>query len=119
MSHQQHDTVEENDDTDLPARIGTQSSADKEKEGSTQKRTNHDSDEDNSPAPHPKKSKGRKRSKKKATVIDSDHSLSEDQVITKKKPTKTTKNLAASIIDTDVEEIPNPKESPDEELGQF
>jgi hypothetical protein len=75
-------------------------------------------DEDEIPPPRPKKSKARKQSKKKATVIDSGDSSSDDQISSKRKPTKT--NLAASLqVDTDIEEIPNPKESPEEELGEL
>ena len=75
-SHQQHETVEENEDTDLPAKIGTQSSAEKPKEDSAQKHTKKTQqvldiiDEDDSPpspAPRPKKTKCRMH-KKKATV---------------------------------------------------
>ena len=80
------------------------------------------SDEDDNPVPRPKKSKHRKQSKKKATVIDSDDESSDDQVKTKKRQ-RTQPNLAISVqVDTDIEEIPNPKnmkETPEEELGEL
>lgn len=116
MSHQQHDTVDENEDTDLPAKISTQFSADKEKEDSTQKlteKTPHVFDITDSPPPRPKKTK--RRQKKKATVIDSDDSSSNEQVIRK---TKRIKTNPAPTVDTDIEEIPNPKEDSEEELGE-
>ena len=121
-SHQQHETVEENEDTDLPAKIGTQSSAEKPKEDSAQKHTKKTQqvldiiDEDDSPpspTPRPKKTK-RRMHKKKATVINSDDSSSDDQTIRNKKRTQT----KAAIVDTDIEEIPNPKEDSEEELGE-
>lgn len=52
-------------------------------------------------------------------IIDTDHFSSDDQVIMKKKPNRI--NLAASL-DSDIEEIENPKknpESPEEELGEW
>ena len=81
-------------------------------------------DEDDNPVPRPKKSKNRKLSKKKATVIDSDDESSDDQVRTKKRRrTQPSSNLAISgQADTDIEEIPNPKntkETPEEELGKL
>ena len=111
------------------AKIIAQSSADNKKGDSTQKRTkvnqpileisisSANSDEDDSqapPSPCPKKTKRRKH-KKKATVIDSDDSLSDDQAI---KKTKCTKINLAPTVDTDIEEIQNPKENSEEELGE-
>ena len=107
------------------ANIVAQSSADKESEDGTQKSTKNnqpvlvpisiDEDyDDNFPAPpplRPKKSNPRKRSKRKATLIESNESSSDDQIITKKKHTK--KRLAASL-DSDIEEMPNPKEIAEE-----
>jgi hypothetical protein len=93
-----------------------------------------DDGEDEDPAPRPKKGNGGKK-KKNSKVVDSssddqdtsskrktvavDSELSKDQVI-KKKPKKVTVNLAASLQgDTDIEEIESPKETAEEELGEF
>jgi hypothetical protein len=99
------------------------------------------SDDDDNPEPHPKKSKSRKKSKKKATVVDPS---SDDQLEVRKngKPNKTVlpvmsenamdvdsssddqaeekrkANKKAARLDSDIEEIENPKESPEEELGE-
>jgi hypothetical protein len=113
-------------------KIGAQSSADNQMEDGTPKGPKHtqgtqntldlidlDDDEDDNPAPCPKKTKHRKQSKKKAMIVDTDHFSSDDQVIMKKKPNRI--NLAASL-DSDIEEIENPKknpESPEEELGEW
>lgn len=123
-------TNEEHKKTDPTSKIGDQSSADKEMEDGTQIHTEKtqpilvltDVDEDDDddlpapPPPRPKKSKPRKQLKKKPTVIESNDSSSDDQVIAQKKPNN--KNLAASL-DSDIEEIPNPKETPEDELGEF
>ena len=71
-------------------------------------------DKEDSPAPPPKKRKC--RSKKQATVIGSDESSSDEQVTIPKKLTKT--NLAPSL-DSDIQEVKNPKETPEEELGEL
>ena len=122
-SHRQH-TVEEGQ-AGPTAEIGAQSPAndsDQEMEDATQKDPKKSqpvfelSDEDDNLAPRPKTSKRRKQSKKKKMVIDSNDSSSDDQVTTKKKPKV---NLAASLqVDMDIEEIPNPKESAEDELGE-
>lgn len=71
-------------------------------------------DKEDSPAPPPKKRK--RRSKKKATVIGSDESSSDEQVT---KPKKLTKTYLAPSLDSDIEEVQNPKETPEEELGEL
>jgi hypothetical protein len=79
----------------------------------------HITDDDENPAPPPKRSKGKKKSKKKSTVVDSS-SESDDHVTSSKKgPGKlTVASENAMEIDSEIEEIPNPKETSEDELGE-
>ena len=98
------------------------------------------SDEEQNPAPPFKKSKGRKQLKKTTMVIDSssDEDVSKKGNSTKKvtskktmpvvidssddqveKRGKLTKKVIPVSLDSDIEEIPNLMESPEEEVGEI
>jgi hypothetical protein len=63
--------------------------------------------------PAPKTKKGPKKPKAKSTVVES----SEDEPKVSKKEKHN--SLQNASRDTDIEEIPNPKEDPEEELGKL
>jgi hypothetical protein len=75
------------------------------------------------PGPAPKKvtgpsKKGPKKSKAKSKVVESSED-EPDVTVTSSKKEKHNALQNASRQDTDIEEIPNPKEDPEEELGKL
>ena len=69
-------------------------------------------------APPPKRSKNKKKSKKKSTVVVSDSSSESDVHVTSKKEKLAVASQNAMVIDSEIEEIPNSKESSEDELGE-
>jgi hypothetical protein len=77
-------------------------------------------DDDEDPAPPPKRAKGIKKSQKKARVIDSESSSDDEHDRPIKKGKCAVPSKKAMEIDSDgIEEIQNPKETSEDELGKW